>query len=80
MPDIQSEILNELKKHTAYFERMDWKLWMIQNMIESIAKENGYTFDVDNAESVSIEEKETAVEFDNQPTYQPKYSKDWSID
>jgi hypothetical protein len=80
MADLQSEILNELKKQTEFFERIDWKLWMIQNMIESIAKENGYTFDVDNTESVSIEETETVVESDSQPTYQPKYSKDWSID
>jgi len=76
MADIQSEILAELKKHTEYFERMDWKLWMIQNMIESIAKENGYTFDV----GAEVEPMETETVERPVDSTQPKYNKDWSID
>lgn len=74
MADIQTEILAELKKHSEYFERMDWKLWMLQNMIESIAKENGYTFDV--ATGSEPVEKEIVENSDNQP----KYNKDWGLD
>lgn len=69
MNNVQLEILNELKKHTAYYERMDWKLWMIQKMIESIAKENGYVFEV-NSETEKTESVES----------QPKYTRDWGLD
>jgi hypothetical protein len=76
MADLQSEILNELKKQTEFFERIDWKLWMIQNMIESIAKESGYTFDVaSNNQEEPVERPETPVS-----GTEPKYNKDWSID
>jgi hypothetical protein len=40
----QTEVLEELKKQTEYLHRMDWKLWMIMNMVRIIGEENGYTF------------------------------------
>lgn len=37
--------LNEtMSVFSKYLERMDWKLWMIMNMIKLIGEENGYTF------------------------------------
>lgn len=50
---IQEEILNELKKQTEYMNRIDWKLWVMMNMIENIARESGYEFEiVDNAQPI----------------------------
>lgn len=44
-PEItQKEVLEELKKQTEYFHRIDWKLWMLMNMVRIIGEENGYTF------------------------------------
>lgn len=40
----QTEVLEELKKQTEYLHRVDWKLWMIMNMVRIIGEENGYTF------------------------------------
>lgn len=40
----QKEVLDELKKQTEYFHRIDWKLWMLMNMVRIIGEENGYTF------------------------------------
>ena len=40
-------ILLELQKHTEYFGRMDWKLWMLMNMVKIIGEENGYAFEID---------------------------------
>lgn len=40
----QKEVLEELKKQTEYFHRIDWKLWMLMNMVRIIGEENGYTF------------------------------------
>jgi len=42
----QDAILLELKKHTEYLHRVDWKLWMIMNMFRTVGEENGYTFSV----------------------------------
>jgi hypothetical protein len=52
----QQKILEELKKHTEYMHRMDWKLWVIMGMIKLIGEENGYTFkshSEDNDEEIS---------------------------
>lgn len=40
----RTEVLEELKKQTEYMHRMDWKLWMIMNMVRIVGEENGYTF------------------------------------
>jgi hypothetical protein len=40
----RTEVLEELKKQTEYLHRVDWKLWMIMNMVRIIGEENGYTF------------------------------------
>lgn len=40
----QTEVLEELKKQTEYLHRVDWKLWMLMNMVRIIGEENGYTF------------------------------------
>lgn len=50
---VQQEILTELKKHTEYLSRIDWKLWVTMNMIESIARESGYEFEIDHGTSQS---------------------------
>jgi hypothetical protein len=54
-PDVtQKEVLEELKKQTEYLHRVDWKLWMLMNMVRIIGEENGYTFrfgDMDNKEN-----------------------------
>ena len=47
--------LNEtMSVFSKYLERMDWKLWMIMNMIKMIGEENGYMFttnDEDNTKT-----------------------------
>ena len=40
----QTEVLAELKKQTEYLHKVDWKLWMLMNMVRIIGEENGYTF------------------------------------
>lgn len=40
----QSLLLEELKKQTEYMHKIDWKLWMIMNMVQIIGEENGYRF------------------------------------
>ncbi len=40
----RTEVLEELKKQTEYLHRVDWKLWMLMNMVRIIGEENGYTF------------------------------------
>jgi hypothetical protein len=40
----RTEVLEELKKQTEYLHRVDWKLWMIMNMVRIIGEENGYAF------------------------------------
>jgi hypothetical protein len=40
----QAEVLEELKKQTEYLHRVDWKLWMLMNMVKIIGEENGYRF------------------------------------
>jgi hypothetical protein len=44
--DTQKLILEELQKQTGYFHRMDWKLWMLMNMVRLIGEENGYHYDI----------------------------------
>lgn len=60
-----SLILAELKRHTEYMHSMDWKLWMLMNMIRIIGEENGYTFklyqgpdDQDSISGIKIKENE----------------------
>lgn len=43
---VDAAMLLELQKHTEYMHRMDWKLWMIMNMLRTIGEENGYSFSV----------------------------------
>ncbi len=51
--DVNSAILDELKKQTEYMHRMDWKLWVIMSMIKLIGEENGYTFESYDEETVA---------------------------
>lgn len=44
--DTQKLILEELQKQTEYFHRMDWKLWMLMNMVRLIGEENGYHYEI----------------------------------
>ena len=44
--DTQKLILEELQKQTEYFHRMDWKLWMLMNMVRIIGEENGYHYEI----------------------------------
>ncbi len=37
-------IVFELQKQTEYLHRMDWKLWMLMNMIRTMGEDNGYIF------------------------------------
>lgn len=48
---VDDQMLTELRTlnetmgvFSKYLERMDWKLWMIMNMIKLIGEENGYMF------------------------------------
>jgi hypothetical protein len=40
-----------MNTHTEYLNRIDWKLWVMMNMFESIAREQGYEFEIHNGES-----------------------------
>jgi hypothetical protein len=31
-------------KQTEYLHRMDWKLWMLMNMVRTMGEDNGYIF------------------------------------
>jgi hypothetical protein len=44
-------IVFELQKQTEYLHRMDWKMWMMMNMIRTMGEDNGYIFKF-NEESV----------------------------
>jgi hypothetical protein len=35
-------ILLELQKQSEYLNRLDWKFWMMYNIVKVIAEENGY--------------------------------------
>jgi len=58
---VEDQMLTELRTlnetmsvFSKYLERMDWKLWMIMNMIKMIGEENGYMFttnDEDNTKT-----------------------------
>jgi hypothetical protein len=51
-------ILEELKKQTEYLHRMDWKLWMLMNMVQIIGEENGYSFKFYSDQDNSMKFKE----------------------
>lgn len=51
-------ILAELKKQTEYLHRMDWKLWMLMNMVQIIGEENGYSFKFYSDQDNSMKSKE----------------------
>jgi hypothetical protein len=51
-------ILQELKKQTEYLHRMDWKLWMLMNMVQIIGEENGYAFKFYSDQDNSMKIKE----------------------
>lgn len=60
------QILSELRNlnqtmtlFSGYIERMDWKLWMMMNMMKIIGEENGYRFT-----ETSVDNKSTAGEFE----------------
>jgi len=79
MDNIQEQILAELKKQNEYFEKMDWKLWMLQNMIKAIAEENGYTFDIEE-NTATVETYEEPVERTTSDL-KPKYDdSNWSLE
>ena len=43
---IEAQMLVEMRKQTEYLHRLDWKVWKLQSMLEMIAEENGYEFDI----------------------------------
>lgn len=58
------QILSELRSlnqtmtlFSGYIERMDWKLWMMMNMMKIIGEENGYRFTEIKADNKSTEGK-----------------------
>jgi len=55
---VQDAMLLELQKHTEYMHRIDWKLWMIMNMVRTMGEENGYTFSVIHRDSDEDMDKE----------------------
>ena len=49
--------LNEtMKLFSKYLGRMDWKLWMLMNMVRLIGEENGYSFTELNQGDKELEE------------------------
>ena len=44
--DIQERMYEELRKMNEYHHRMDWKMWVILQMVQQIAIENGYQFNI----------------------------------
>jgi len=42
--EVQMKILEELKKQSEYLHALDWKIWMLMNMIKIIGEDNGYKF------------------------------------
>ena len=44
--DSQQLILQELQKQTEYLHRMDWKLWVLMNVVKTICDENGYHYEI----------------------------------
>ena len=39
------DVIKRMDIMTQYMERIDWKLWMIMNMVKIIGEENGYHFE-----------------------------------
>lgn len=57
--DNQKLILEELQKQTEYLHRMDWKLWVLMNVVKTICDENGYHYEIDDQNSDDpVENKE----------------------
>lgn len=47
------EIEQKLNQVLEYMERIDWKLWVMMNIVKWVAEENGYKFDYSNNTSAS---------------------------
>lgn len=59
---VLSQILEELKKQNEYFERIDWKLWVLQNIVELVARENGYQFDITQADNTQYPRESWSID------------------
>lgn len=44
LTDTIQTLTNSLDSMTRYLHSMDWKLWMLMNMVRLIGEENGYSF------------------------------------
>lgn len=44
LTDTIQTLTNSLDSITRYLHGMDWKLWMLMNMVRLIGEENGYSF------------------------------------
>jgi len=60
-PGLDSDNLIKLNEKVnilnQYMHQVDWKLWMIMNMVRLIGEENGYSFkEIDNSINNSTEE------------------------
>jgi hypothetical protein len=60
-PNLDSDNLIKLNEKVnilnQYMHQVDWKLWMIMNMVRLIGEENGYSFkEIDSAINNSTEE------------------------
>jgi hypothetical protein len=60
-PNLDSDNLIKLNEKVnilnQYMHQVDWKLWMIMNMVRLIGEENGYSFkEIDNSINNSTEE------------------------
>lgn len=53
---VLTEILLELKRQTEYMDRLDWKFWKLQTMLELVAADNGYVFEV-NEDGITFNEE-----------------------
>lgn len=46
LTDTIQTLTDSLDSMTRYLHSMDWKLWMLMNMVRLIGEENGYSFSV----------------------------------
>lgn len=46
LTDTIQNLTDSLDSMTRYLHSMDWKLWMLMNMVRLIGEENGYSFSV----------------------------------
>ena len=49
--NVQDRILLELRKQNEYLHRMDWKFWVLMQMVKIIGEENGYDFSIEQLEN-----------------------------